>query len=380
MQILNVITTWCTRGCALKYIYVPTLLLTVGCAEIEGNDLDAQISPDATVTQLIPSSVPVSVEPRSVVDAPKEMQLSQTSGGPIYVNLAFDGSSSLNVWQDTLDFAAQHDVKFTFFIVGVHLLKDDLAPLYDPPRRRKGRSDVGFGGTQDDVATRLAMIRRAYQDGHEIGGHANGHWDGSEFTYEEWRSELEQFQHFVANAYELNGIQDPNPTEWASVAQSVVSFRAPLLAYNAPMYRALADTGYRYDTSQVQSVTVDPNFAQFGVRIFPLSPIKTTRGRTITMDYNFFVLNQGRPDGAGAHMLASYKKHFAHAKERGVTRVQYGHHFSRWHGGQYWWALKEFIKAVCDTGYGQCVTISDASSRPEQTATVSTADAQLRPG
>jgi hypothetical protein len=96
------------------------------------------------------------------------------------------------------------------------------------------------------------------------------------------------------------------------------------------------------------------------------------------MDYNFFVLNQGRPDGAGAHMLASYKKHFAHAKERGVTRVQYGHHFSRWHGGQYWWALKEFIKAVCDTGYGQCVTISDASSRPEQTATVSTADAQLR--
>ena len=97
MQILNVITTWCTRGCALKYIYVPALFLTVGCAEIEGNDLDAQISPDATVTQLIPSSVPVSVELRSVVAAPKEMQLSQTSGGPIYVNLAFDGSSSLNV-------------------------------------------------------------------------------------------------------------------------------------------------------------------------------------------------------------------------------------------------------------------------------------------
>lgn len=358
---------------AEKYRICATILVALSlgvlasCTEVQFEDAPTDTPDDVSVAAPPVESVePARTTPPVVVDAPMEMLLPKEGGGPIFVNLAFDGSESLEVWQETLDFAANHDVKFTFFIVGVHLLKDELGTLYDPPRRRKGRSDVGFGGTQDEVATRLSMLRRAYREGHEIGGHANGHWDGSEFTYDEWRSELEQFKHFVENAYELNGIENPDVDEWAALSKSIVSFRAPLLAYNAPMYQALADMGYKFDTSQVQSVTVDPNFAQYGVRIFPLSPITTTRGRTITMDYNFFVLNKGRSEGAGPHMLASYKQHFARAKELGVPRVQYGHHFSRWHGGQYWWALKEFIKEVCDTGYGQCTTISQAAGRPRQ--------------
>ncbi|MDG2339647.1 MAG: polysaccharide deacetylase family protein, partial [Paracoccaceae bacterium] len=130
------------------------------------------------------------------------------------VHVALDGSSSLPVWQDTLDFALEHDVKFTFFIVGTHVLNDDLATLYDPPRRRPGRSDVGFGGNKEEVEQRLNMLRRAYREGHEIAGHGNGHWDGSDFSYAEWSDELAQSRTFLAQAYALNEIEDPNPSEW----------------------------------------------------------------------------------------------------------------------------------------------------------------------
>ena len=71
---------------------------------------------------------------------------SSRSSAKLIVNIALDGSENIAVWEETLDFAQENNVKFTFFIVGVHLLQDSLANLYNPPRRERGRSDVGFGG------------------------------------------------------------------------------------------------------------------------------------------------------------------------------------------------------------------------------------------
>ena len=136
------------------------------------------------------------------------------SSSKLVVNIALDGSENIAVWEETLDFAQENNVKFTFFIVGVHLLQDSLANLYNPPRRERGRSDVGFGGNKTRVESRLNMLRRAFREGHEIAGHGNGHWDGSEFTYEDWISELRQFEYFFRNAYQINEIFDPDPNEW----------------------------------------------------------------------------------------------------------------------------------------------------------------------
>ena len=162
--------------------------------------------------------------------------LSSRSSSKLIVNIALDGSENISVWQDTLDFAEGKKVKFTFFIVGVHLLQDSLANLYEPPGRQRGRSDVGFGGDKASVESRLNMLRRAYREGHEIAGHGNGHWDGSEFTYEDWVSELTQFDYFFRNAYKINGIEDPDPQEWRIISNSIVGFRAPLLENNKSMY------------------------------------------------------------------------------------------------------------------------------------------------
>ena len=161
------------------------------------------------------------------------------SSSKLIVNIALDGSENIAVWEETLDFAQENNVKFTFFIVGVHLLQDSLANLYNPPRRERGRSDVGFGGNKTRVESRLNMIRRAFSEGHEIAGHGNGHWDGSEFTYEDWISELRQFEYFFRNAYQINEILDPDPNEWKAIATSIVGFRAPLLINNNEMYKAL---------------------------------------------------------------------------------------------------------------------------------------------
>ncbi|MDG1429982.1 MAG: polysaccharide deacetylase family protein [Paracoccaceae bacterium] len=275
------------------------------------------------------------------------------------IHIAFDGSSSLPVWQDTLDFALEQDVKFTFFIVGTHLLNDDLATLYDPPRRKPGRSDVGFGGTKEEVEQRLNMLRRAYREGHEIAGHANGHWDGTNFSYAEWTDELAQFHTFLTQAYTLNEIDNPNSAEWRRLVDSIIGFRAPLLAHNPAMYQALADAGYKYDTSQVLKLTTTPDYQESGVVIYPLHSLSTARGRTITMDYNFYVLDDGRVEGSGANMLNAYQNHLRIAQDLGQAPIQIGHHFSRWNRGNYWWAVKEFIKTNCGNDNIRCMTFSE---------------------
>ena len=281
------------------------------------------------------------------------------SNSKLLVNIALDGSENIAVWKDTLDFAKENSVKFTFFIVGVHLLQDTLANVYDPPRHQRGRSDVGFGGSKARVESRLNMLRRAFREGHEIAGHGNGHWDGSEFSYEDWASELRQFDYFFRNAYEINGIVDPDPQEWNDIADSIVGFRAPLLINNKEMYKALKDMGYIYDTSLVLALTSKYQYRYNDIIIFPLNSLDTDLGKTISMDYNFLMLDQGREAGAGARMLKEYQKHFSKARAEGNAPIQIGHHFARWNDGAYWWALKEIIREHCNSEFTSCVTFSE---------------------
>ena len=285
--------------------------------------------------------------------------LSSRSSSKLIVNIALDGSENISVWQDTLDFAEGNNVKFTFFIVGVHLLQDSLANLYEPPGRQRGRSDVGFGGAKASVESRLNMLRRAYREGHEIAGHGNGHWDGSEFTYEDWVSELTQFDYFFRNAYKINDIEDPDPLEWRIISDSIVGFRAPLLENNKSMYKALKDMGYMYDTSSVLALNSKYQYHYNDIIIFPLNSLSTDLGKTISMDYNFFMLDRGRETGAGFRMLNEYRRYISQAVMEGNAPVHIGHHFARWNKGEYWWALKEFIREHCRDEFASCVSFSE---------------------
>lgn len=77
------------------------------------------------------------------------------------------------------------------------------------------------------------------------------------------------------------------------------------------------------------------------------------------MDYNFYVLDEGQKEGGGANMLAAYQNHLRIARDLGDAPIQIGHHFARWNGGQYWWALKEFIRTNCNQPDIHCITFAD---------------------
>ncbi len=278
---------------------------------------------------------------------------------PQYIALAFDGSKSLRVWQETLDFAQQHNVYFTFFVSGVYFLADENRGYYKPPRRAPGRSDIGFGGSVDEVAQRIAFVRRAFREGHEIASHANGHWNGSDWSYDEWMSELQQFHDILENVHEINGIQNTNPREWRRILETIDGFRAPLLATNPNMFQVLKDLGYRYDASRISNRDYWPQVLEPGLWNFPLVSLPLGRGSVLSMDYNFYDLHRrygGNPYGS---MLRAYNNYFLHNYDGSRAPMHIGHHFTRWNGGAYWSAMAEFAAekcpqpdVICGTYYG----------------------------
>lgn len=278
---------------------------------------------------------------------------------PQYIAISFDGSKSLRVWQETLDFAQEHHIYFTFFVSGVYFLTDENRGYYNPPRRAVGRSDIGFGGTIEEIAARIAFVRRAFREGHEIASHANGHWNGTNWSYDEWLSEMQQFNDILVNTHEINGIENTNPREWQRIVASINGFRAPLLAVNSNMYQALADLGYQYDASRVDVRNYWPQRLEPGLWNFPLISLPIGHGSVLSMDYNFYDLHNkygGNPRGS---MERAYFNYFAHNYEGNRAPMSIGHHFSRWKRGAYWVALTNFIaerchqpEVICGTYYG----------------------------
>ena len=87
---------------------------------------------------------------------------------PQFVVMAFDNCTELERWKELSEFAADMNrsgepLHFTFFVSGINFLADDKAGLYQPPNRRRGASQIGFGGTPPPSFTvgRLAAKRSA---------------------------------------------------------------------------------------------------------------------------------------------------------------------------------------------------------------------------
>jgi peptidoglycan/xylan/chitin deacetylase (PgdA/CDA1 family) len=158
--------------------------------------------------------------------------------GKLTVVASFDGGKALDRWQNILDFADKNGVKFTFFISGVYFLPDDekSAYLYPLDPAKKGVSDIGFGGTPQDVAARKQFVLTAIKKGHDIQTHLNGHFDGTRWPEEAWRREFKEFNALV------NFVSEP-----------VRHVRFPLLAMSPKVFPVLAEQGIRSITSVVES-------------------------------------------------------------------------------------------------------------------------------
>jgi peptidoglycan/xylan/chitin deacetylase (PgdA/CDA1 family) len=229
-------------------------------------------------------------------------------------------------------------------------------------RYRKGERD-----TPQDVAERLAHIREADLEGHEIANHACGHFDGGAWSKAEWLHEFSQFDRIVADAYEINGIAG-EPEGWRALAASMNGgFRAPYLSVGDGLFSALHTHGFAYDASTVSRGPAAPA-AQNGIATFalPMIPEGPESRPVLAMDYNLFVRHSGgfeRKDKDGAFEERTYRAFrdaFSAEYAGARTPLQIGFHFTLMNGGAYWNALERFVREVCVKPDVACVSYRDA--------------------
>jgi hypothetical protein len=299
---------------------------------------------------------------------------------PQYVLLAFDGSKSLPFWNESREFAKQatragKPVKFTYFISGVYFRTDATKGDYKGPGRSAGRSDIGFGGTAEDLAERVNQLNLAVGEGHEMASHANGHFDGSQWSSSDWTSEFEQFDKLVfKNA-------DGTRRDMRFGPDDVVGFRAPLLGHGAGLWPTLRGQKFTYDTSKSAAANYWPQKID-GTWNFPLAQlvISGSGKRTLSMDYNFYVADSkgvsdpGNKEKYKRQMVDTYRKYFESNYYGNRAPVDIGHHFSKWNGGAYWEAMKEFALEVCGKPEVKCVTYKELVTFMESRSSAQIAD------
>jgi peptidoglycan/xylan/chitin deacetylase (PgdA/CDA1 family) len=289
---------------------------------------------------------------------------------PQFVVMAFDNCTELERWKELSEFAAEMNgsgepVHFTFFVSGINFLADDKARLYQPRDHRRGGSQIGFGGTADDVAQRVAYINDLYRNGHEIASHAVGHFDGSRWSAEEWAQEFVSYRELLANVATNNGL-DESAAKLAFPPLEVIGFRAPYLSTSPGLYVALKDAGFRYDTSGESFPENWPDKIGDLWR-FNLVQLKLADSgrRALSMDYNFFaaqshtVVEPARRDAFREEMLQTYLDYFRSNYAGNRAPLNIGHHFFDYQDGAYREALEAFARLVCGLPEVRCATYAE---------------------
>lgn len=317
------------------------------------------------------------------IDDNKEIDEKKFVGSPIpfvfvtgttstqYVLMAFDGSKSIQSWEDILNFSDEmkkngSPVHFSFFINPVYLLSETTKNEYLSPMGIVAGSAIGFSDSAEDISQRVVEINRALREGHEIGSHSAGHNDGSNWTLAEWTHEFDAFDYIVSNIQKLNpGITLKEPLN--ITPKDIVGFRAPNLGVNDNMYKLLQGRKFLYDSSQIAKPGSFPFKDAEGLWHIPLGVARSyTGGYILAMDYNWWVYQSGARDtlykGTQSweyrknEVVNAYKKYFDDSYKGNKAPISIGHHFSMWNDGLYWEALKEFAKYACTKSDVKCVS------------------------
>ena len=111
---------------------------------------------------------------------------------PMYLNGSFDGGSSpYRNWVATMEFARElatkyhHPLHLTYFVTTAY---------YD---LNITGSAVGRALSRDEILVRWALTQQALNEGHEVANHTVRHQDGGDWTADQWRAELKEYQGLV---------------------------------------------------------------------------------------------------------------------------------------------------------------------------------------
>ncbi len=299
-----------------------------------------------------------------------------TSTNPQFILLAFDGSRSIRMWQQTRGFAKEmassgHPVHFTYFINAVYLLDPEFHAWFQSPSQPAGISNIGFGTSKTDVLSRIAEINAAYAEGHEIGSHNAGHFEGGRWSKAEWLGQFDLFDKIVFDSESMRSEYQVHVPK-----SQVVGFRAPDLSINAHGYEALQERHFLYDASKTAKGHAFPYKDAYGLWQLSLPSIaigpRDSRGRqayVLAMDYNLFlrdtkgldILKKGTAawNTVYAQTLDAFANYFDSAYAENRAPVYFASHFSSWNDGVYWEAMRDFARLECSKPEVYCVTYKD---------------------
>lgn len=284
--------------------------------------------------------------------------------------ISFDGALDNRLWQRSRDFARRSNIEFTYFLSCATLIPRERAGDYKAPGKKAGRSNIGFAPTVEDVAARLDHIWSARAEGHEIASHTCGHFDGKDWSREDWLAEFSTFDRVMLNAWKDNGLADREPKGWSDfVRNDITGFRAPYLSAPDSLFDAQKVHGYRFDASTVTDAPLPPKQTKGTYRFgLPLIPEGPSNRKIIAMDYNLFIRHSAgidHPSKATEFSERSYKAfRTAFDAQYNGERVplQIGLHFVEMNGGAYWAAMEKLAAEVCHLPDVACVTYSKALS------------------
>ncbi|TPI46376.1 polysaccharide deacetylase [Mesorhizobium sp. B3-1-7] len=285
------------------------------------------------------------------------------------VLISFDAAREISQWQRSRALAKRTGAHFTYFLSCVFLLSPETRQDYAGPGKAAGKSNVGFGASKQDVADRLEQVRLAAAEGHDIGSHACGHFDGKAWSKADWLAEFASVRRIFENAYAINGIQEP--ADWHDFAHhALVGFRAPYLSTGKALYEALPEAGFQYDASGVsKGPTVPPTLNGTTRFALPLIPEGPKAKPVVAMDYNLYVRHSDgteKPAMADAFTDRAYKAfHAAFEAQYNGKRLplELGFHFTLMNDGAYWNALERFAGEVCVMQQVECISFRDYVAR-----------------
>ena len=135
------------------------------------------------------------------VNKNKEYKYIVASDTPQFVIFLFDGSKSVSMLNETLDFERKMNLEskplhFTYFINAAYFLAPENAHFYQAPGQAPGVSKIGFSENAATIAARVGAFNVAEKEGNEIGSHSAGHFDGGSWSYDYWKQEFNFFQRY----------------------------------------------------------------------------------------------------------------------------------------------------------------------------------------
>ncbi|MBP0456680.1 twin-arginine translocation signal domain-containing protein [Streptomyces montanisoli] len=295
--------------------------------------------------------------------APVRLEPGQTP--PQFVIFSWDGAGEVGtgLFNRFLDLAKQHDAGMTFFLSGLYLLPESKKDLYHPPNNPVGASAIGYL-SDEHIKETLACVRRAWNEGHEIGTHYNGHFcsgSGSvgNWTSDDWRSEIDQAVDFVTKWRTNCGTPDADPLPF-DYRKELVGSRTPCLLGQKQLLPTAAALGWRYDASSPGGLQTWPT-KKMGVWDFPLQgiPFPGHTFEVLSMDYNILA-NQSKNTTHGMtskyagwrqQATESYMAGFKRAYETNRAPFFIGNHMETWNGGIYMDAVEDALKQIAGGGH-----------------------------